>query len=95
MLNIKNKVRSIYDFTMSYPVVKNGICVVSIYFVFLVIYIILQEFYVANCTYRGGIINLFMSMPVCTHTNKALEIIGNQFISGVVMFSGIVMALIH
>lgn len=66
----------------------------GIYVLFLGIYILLQEFYVANCTYRAGLINLFVSMPVCTHTNKALEIIGNQFISGVIMFSTLLMALI-
>lgn len=64
-----------------------------IYSVFLCCYIAVQEFYVENCTIRGGIMNLFVSMPMCVYANKVLDMIGSQFISLFVGLTGVVLAI--
>jgi hypothetical protein len=87
MLNIKNNVGSIRNYISSHPRLRRGLFVGFIYLMFIAIYIGLQEFYISNCTYRGGFINLFVSMPVCVYANRALEVIGNQFISSVLLLS--------
>ena len=66
---------------------------ILVYITLLCCYIGAQEFYVENCTLRGGLANLFISMPVCTYTNKFLEMIGNQFIGLFVALSGVIMAM--
>jgi len=66
---------------------------ILVYITLLCCYIGAQEFYVENCTLRGGLTNLFISMPACTHINKFLEMIGNQFIGLFVALSGVIMAM--
>jgi hypothetical protein len=74
-------------------VFKRTLYLIVLYLGLLCCYIGAQEFYVENCTLRGGLANLFISMPVCTYTNKFLEMIGNQFIGLFVALSGVIMAM--
>ena len=64
-----------------------------IYMIMLCCYIAIQEFYIEHCTIRGGIMNLFVSMPMCTYANKILDIIGSQFITLIISLVGIVLSI--
>lgn len=64
-----------------------------IYILMLGCYIAVQEFYIEHCTIRGGIMNLFVSMPMCTYANKILDMIGTQFIALFISLVGIVLAI--
>jgi hypothetical protein len=37
--------------------------------------------YVENCTYRGGIFNMVMNLPVCNHLVYILDFLGKYFVS--------------
>jgi len=87
-------VRSFLKTVFSNSTLKNGLCLLGGYFLLLVVYIMLQEFYIMNCTYRGGLMNLFVSMPMCVYTNKAMEFLGNQFMTAVILFSVFVFNMI-
>lgn len=73
--------------------VKRFLYLFSIYSFLLLCYILLQEFYVENCTIRGGIMNLFVSMPMCSYANKILEMLSQQFISLFLALMGVVLAI--
>ena len=72
---------------------KRIVYLTLIYTIMLASYIAIQEFYIEHCTIRGGIMNLFVSMPMCTYANRILEMIGSQFITLFVSIVGLVLAI--
>jgi len=72
---------------------KRVVYLTFIYALMLVSYITIQEFYINQCTMRGGIMNLFVSMPMCTYANRILEMIGSQFITLFVSIAGLALAI--
>lgn len=72
---------------------KRIVYLTLIYTIMLASYIVIQEFYIEHCTIRGGIMNLFVSMPMCTYANRILEMIGSQFITLFVSIVGLVLAI--
>lgn len=63
-----------------------------VYALMFISYVAIQEFYVENCTIRGGIMNLFVSMPMCTYANRLLDMIGSQFTTLFVSVVGFMLA---
>lgn len=73
--------------------IKRFLYLVAIYSSLLGCYVAVQEFYIEHCTMRGGIMNLFVSMPMCSYANKILEMLSQQFISLFVAIMGIILAI--
>lgn len=72
--------------------IKRFLYLVFIYACALGAYITVQEFYVENCTLRGGFMNLFVSMPMCSYANKIMEMLSQQFISMFLALMGVILA---
>lgn len=72
---------------------KRVVYLTLIYALMLCCYIAVQEFYIEQCTIRGGIMNLFVSMPMCTYANRILDMIGSQFITLFVSMVGLALAI--
>jgi hypothetical protein len=74
-------------------IIKKVLYLSMVYFFLLCCYVVTQEMYVEQCTVRGGLFNLFVSMPVCVYMNRFLEMLSNQFISMFITFAGVILAL--
>lgn len=73
--------------------VKRIVYLTLIYALMLCCYVAIQEFYIEHCTIRGGIMNLFVSMPMCTYANRILDMIGSQFMTLFVSMVSLVLAI--
>lgn len=58
-----------------------GLFVVGFYSALVIAYFFLQEFYVENCTYRAGIIQMMLGLPACNHVLRILQYVGDYFIA--------------
>lgn len=62
-----------------------GICKyysLGLFYLFVYLgFIVVQEMYVENCTYRGGIFNMVMNLPVCNHLLYILDFLGKYFVT--------------
>lgn len=78
--------------------VRNTIKV--LYFVFLysflfLVYGLLQEIYLESCTYRAGLISMFVNLPVCNHLLVILQFVGDHFIGMVIAFTTFTLAMVR
>lgn len=74
-------------------IIRKFLYFVLAYGALLVCYIMIQELYIEQCTIRGGIMNIFISMPMCIYANRFLEMIGTQFTTMFVSIGGIILAI--
>ena len=59
----------------------------SLYVGLYVSYLFLQEFYVENCTFRAGFLQMMLGLPACNHVLKILQFVGDYFIAIVLGFT--------
>lgn len=72
----------------------------SIYFIVLYSalflgYVFLQESYVESCTHRAGILGMIVSMPACNHLLFILKFVGDHFVSLMISFTTLTLAMLH
>lgn len=58
-------------------------------------YVFLQESYIESCTYRAGVFGMVVSMPACNHLLFILKFVGDHFVSLMVSFTTLTLAMLH
>jgi hypothetical protein len=66
---------------ISFRFIRKILYATLIYSSLIVSYFFLQEFYVENCTFRAGIIQMIFGLPTCNHILKILQIVGEYSIA--------------
>lgn len=72
-----------------------GSFVIGFYTALVLAYVFLQEFYVENCTYRAGIIQMMLGLPACNHVLKILQYVGDYFVAIVLGLSTFTFAAVY
>jgi len=72
-----------------------GLYFAVLYTALFFLYTFLQETYIETCTPRAGLFNMIVSMPACNHLLFILKFIGEHFVSLMVSFTAVTLAMLH
>jgi hypothetical protein len=72
---------------ITYKAALKVLYMTSLYMGLYLAYLFLQEFYVENCTFRAGFLQMMLGLPACNHVLKILQFVGDYFIAIVVGFT--------